>query len=224
MDSPNILLSSSQNGWKNYENAVRHAGGVVGGGYCPAVETAYDGLILCGGDDIAPALFGQADAGSEGIDPARDAAELALAKAFLAAGKPILGICRGLQVLNVALGGTLIQDLGPQRNLFHRQTPGNPEDKVHAVCAAEGSLLCRLYGSVFSTNSSHHQAVDQLGDDLRATAWSESGVVEALEHAHLPVWGVQFHPERMAYDYKRPDTADGSALFEHFLRCCRAES
>lgn len=224
MDCPRILLSASAGGWESYENAVRHAGGTVCGGYCPTVDAACDGLLLCGGGDMDPARFGQADAGSEGIDPARDAAELALAEAFLAAGKPILGICRGHQVLNVALGGDLLQDMGPERNLFHRQGPGDSRDKVHAVRSAEGSLLRRLYGPVFPVNSSHHQAVDRLGAGLRATAWSESGVVEGLEHERLPVAGVQFHPERMAYVRRRPDTIDGSFLFTWFLRRCRGDA
>lgn len=224
MERPRILFSASAEGWENYEAALREAGGDPVGGYCPPVDLSCHGLLLCGGEDMDPALFGQADAGSVGVDPARDAAECALVRSFLSAGKPVLGICRGHQVLNVALGGTLVQDLGETRNLFHRRASGSAEDQTHTVCAARDSLLHRLYGPIFSVNSSHHQAVDRLGGGLRATAWSESGVVEALEHPQLPVVGVQFHPERMAYGLRRPGTVDGGLLFTWFLARCGGTS
>ena len=159
--------------------------------------------------------------GSKDIDLDRDRAELALVKAFAGAGKPILGICRGHQVLNVAFGGTLIQDLGPVGNLFHRPSPGCHWDKIHPIRTLPGSILDTLYGPTLVTNSSHHQAVDRLGDGFTATAWSESGVVEAMEHASLPILAVQFHPERMSYALRRPDANDGAKLFEWFLARCR---
>lgn len=217
MVKPRILISASASGWINYENALWRAGCEPVGGYCPGVDLSFDGLLLAGGADMDPTLFGQENRGSQGIDPARDAAELALALAFLSAGKPILGICRGHQVLNVALGGTLIQDLGPEQNLFHLR---RGRDQVHPVRTAPGSLLHRLYGPVFAVNSAHHQAVDRLGTGLVPTAWSESGLVEAMALETAPVLGVQFHPERMAYARRRPDTADGSFIFDWFLRQC----
>ena len=133
--------------------------------------------------------------------------ELALVRAYLSAGRPILGICRGLQVLNVALGGTLIQDLGDALRPFHQ----GERDLWHPICTAPGSLLHRLWGSRILINSAHHQAADRLGDDLRRTAWSEGGVTEAVEHSCLPVAAVQFHPERL--DRTGEDTADGAPLF-----------
>ena len=183
-------------------------------------DAGYDGLLLCGGEDIDPDRYGQKNCGSLGIDPDRDAAEFALAEAYAAAGKPIFGICRGHQVLNVVLGGSLLQDLGPERNLFHRRTPGTDVDRIHPLRTEENSLLRRLYGPVFSSNSSHHQAVDRLGDGLHLTAWSEVGIAEALEHETLPLFSVQFHPERMSYAMRRPDAADGALLFEWFIRLC----
>ena len=107
--------------------------------------------------------------------------------------KPVSGICRGLQVLNVALGGTLIQDLGDALRPFHQ----GERDLWHPICTAPGSLLHRLWGSRILINSAHHQAADRLGDGLRRTAWSEGGVTEAVEHSCLPVAAVQFHPERL---------------------------
>ncbi|MDE6107170.1 MAG: gamma-glutamyl-gamma-aminobutyrate hydrolase family protein, partial [Oscillospiraceae bacterium] len=106
-----ILLSSGRSGGENYENALKTLGAEFTTQYCPAVDTAYDGLILCGGDDVDPARFGQENRGSRDIDLDRDRAEFALIEAYLKAGKPILGICRGHQIMNIALGGTLIQDI-----------------------------------------------------------------------------------------------------------------
>ena len=221
MDLPRILVSTSAGQWINYQQAILGAGGIPVGGYCPSPDLSCDGLLLTGGDDLDPALFGQPNQGSEGIDPARDQAELVLTKAFADAGKPILGICRGHQLLNVAFGGTLIQDLGPVENLFHRRTSGIPKDKVHPVRTLEGSTLAALYGPLFISNSAHHQAVDRLGEGFDATGWSESGVVEAMEHISLPILAVQFHPERMSYFRRRPDTADGAMLFEWLMARCR---
>ena len=211
---PNILISTGGGDAANYIAAVEAAGGRGAARYLPQPDPAYDGLLLAGGGDMDPALFGQSDRGSRKIDPARDRAELALLDAFLGAGKPVLAICRGHQVVNVWAGGDLIQDLDPALAPFHG---GGEEDRVHPVRAEEGSLLYRLYGPVLAVNSSHHQALGRLGKGLAATAWSEGGVVEAAEHEDLPLISVQFHPERMTGERARPDTADGGAIFRAFL-------
>ena len=113
--------------------------------------------------------------------------ELALFQAFYGAGKPILGICRGMQIINVALGGTLIQDLPrPQRD-FHTW---DGADKVHPIACLEGSLLHRLYGPLCSVNSAHHQGLDRLGEGLRIIAWSERG----RRSARLPPPGPPVSP------------------------------
>ena len=166
-----------------------------------------------------PAFFGQANWASKGIDRARDRAELALLDWFLERGRPVLAICRGHQVANVWAGGDLIQDLGEELTPFHQQEKG---DRVHLVRAEEGSVLHRLYGSVFPVNSSHHQGVGELGTGLKVTARSESGVVEAMEHTTLPVITTQFHPERMTGAHARPDAVDGSLIFDHFMQMCGA--
>lgn len=215
---PNILISTGGGDAANYIAAVRAAGGTAHAAYLPAPDLGYDGLLLTGGEDMDPALFGQENCGSRGIDRDRDRAELALLDAFLGAGKPVLAICRGHQVVNVWLGGGLIQDLDPALAPFHA---GGEGDRVHLVKAAEGSLLHRLYGPVFPVNSSHHQALGRLGRGLAVTARSEGGVVEAVGHHSLPLISVQFHPERMTGVLARPDTVDGGAVFRAFLDMAR---
>lgn len=218
---PRIQVSGDEGAFDNYCRAVRHAGGLPVPGYAPAPDLSCAGLVLCGGGDIDPGRFGQPNRGSQPPDPRRDEAELTLARAFLQAGRPILGICRGMQLLNVALGGTLIQDLPPDLRPFHVR---ESQDKVHPVRAEEDSLLGRLYGPLFFVNSAHHQAVDRLGEGLRATVWAEGGFPEGMEHRSLPVFGVQFHPERMSGPLKRTDTVDGALLLDHFVDLCRRES
>ena len=176
-------------------------------------------MILAGGGDLDPALFGQANRGSRDIDRARDKAELALLDAFLGAGKPVLAICRGHQVANVWAGGDLTQDLGEGLVPFHQ----GEKDVVHPVRALPGSLLAGWYGPMFQVNSNHHQGIGRVGRGLRVTAWSEGGVAEGLEHETLPLLCVQFHPERMTGAKARRDTVDGGAIFRWLLARCGGE-
>ena len=217
--SAKILLSCGPKGAANYEAAIQAVGGVPTSLYCPSSAEGFDALVLCGGEDVAPDRFGQENQGSQPPDLHRDAAEFPLVEAFLASNRPILGICRGVQLLNIALGGTLIQDLGPLVP-FHAQAPGTDEDKIHPIQTVADSLLHQWYGPLFPVNSSHHQALDRLGEGLRVTARSEGGVVEAVECAGRPILGVQFHPERMTGAHIRPDTVDGAAIFRWFLAQC----
>lgn len=213
-----ILISTGGGDPANYLAAVEGAGAAPTAAYLPLPDLSYDGLVLAGGGDMDPACFGQPDRGSTDIDRARDRAELALLDAFLRAGLPVLGVCRGHQVANVWAGGDLIQDLGETMDLFHQ---GQGGDRVHPIRARAGSVLAGLYGPLFAVNSNHHQGVGRLGTGLTATAWSEGGVVEAMEHEKLPLFTVQFHPERMTGALARPDTVDGGAIFARFLERCR---
>ena len=176
------------------------------------------GLLLPGGGDIDPARYGQAPAGSEEPEPIRDQAELELTQEFLRSGRPILGICRGIQMINVALGGDLIQDI-PTAGA-HRHDP-EIGDRVHDVTAEEGSFLYRLYGAAFSVNSSHHQALGKLAPGLRLAAVSQKdGVIEAVEWPEKRIYGVQWHPERISFALRRQDTVDGRPIFDFFLEQC----
>lgn len=220
MGAPRILISGIQGNRRNYELAIRRAGGKPVSCYCPSPRIPAEGLLLAGGGDIDPALLGEENQGSSEIDTARDWAEFALVKAFLAQGKPIFGICRGQQVLSVAMGGKLSQDIGTDLGRFHAP-PFQGHDLIHSVRTKEGSLLARLYGTTPLVNSWHHQAVSQPGDGFLVTAWTESGLIEAVEHTTLPLLGVQFHPERLRKT-EHPDAADGALLFAHFVALCRA--
>lgn len=160
-----------------------------------------DALLLPGGGDIDPHRYGRPTRGAREIDPARDACELALFRRFAAAGKPIFGVCRGLQLVNVALGGTLHPHIDGHDRV-------NGADRVHPV-RTDDALLLRLYGARFPVNSAHHQSAARLGDGLRAVAWAEDGTVEALRHETLPILAVQWHPERLG--------AAGDALLAAFF-------
>lgn len=211
-----LLLSCGASS-DNYVSALTHLGADVHAEYLPMVNTDYDGLILCGGTDVEPRHYGEKINGSVNIDLERDAAELALLKAYTEAGKPIMGICRGHQIINIFFGGSLYQDI-PESALHKRQ---NGIDNVHTVTASPDSILARLYGETFQTNSSHHQAVKELGKGLCATALWEDKYIEAIEHTSLPIIGVQWHPERMCFDRSREDTVSGADILRYFIDLCQ---
>ena len=210
-----ILLSGKENiGY--YVEALERLGGQATVNDSRGVDGCYDGLLLCGGSDIDPSRYGEEPSGSRGMDPDRDEAEWALLRAYIQARKPIMGICRGHQLINVFFGGSLWQDI-PEADLHVRK---NGRDESHSVIAVEGSILHGCYGGEFFVNSSHHQAIKKLGRGLRATAYWEEKYVEAIEHIDLPIVAVQWHPERMCFGQAREDTVDGAGLFEYFLSLC----
>ena len=210
-----ILLSYGDSA-DNYLDVLEKMGAEGVAQYLPPVDTTYDGLILCGGNDVNPARYGEEMDGATDIDFARDEAEIALIKAFLEAGKPIMGICRGHQLINVFFGGSLYQDM-PETSLHRGE---NHADVVHTVNALPDSILGELYGETFAVNSTHHQAVKALGNGLRATATWNGQYVEAIEHTQYPIFGVQWHPERMCCKHEREDTVCGADLFKRFIELC----
>ena len=210
-----LLLAANQKK-ELYANAVETCGAIADVKYAPDDNVDYDGLILCGGNDINPSYYNKEINGSINIDDTRDEAEFALLKKFLKTGKPILGICRGYQLLNVALGGTLIQHLETVQ--AHRKA--TPPELVHCANAEKGSIFESLYGERFSVNSYHHQGLDKIGNGLRVTMRSDDGLPEAFEHETAPYLGVQWHPERMCLEQKRNDAVDGIKIFEYFLSLC----
>jgi putative glutamine amidotransferase len=195
---------------KDYSDAVMAAGGlpIILPFYVDIAEDVFalvDGIILSGGSDLNPALFGETDIHPETYEiiPARDESELALARMAIERDKPLLGICRGIQVMNVALGGSLYQDVPSQFSdtVAHRQQKHeiSADQPGHSVTVAPGSILEETYGSgSLPVNSFHHQAVNEVAPGMIATGWSEDGLIEAIEYAAAAfALGVQWHPELM---------------------------
>ena len=174
----------------------------------------FDGLILPGGGDISPLFYHMENKGSRNIDSLLDSVQFSLFRAFTAAGKPVLGICKGIQLINVAFGGTLIQDLSGESLSIHAWDEG---DKIHITKAAHGTFPAQLYSNFPRVNSAHHQAVAAVGDGLRVAQYGPDFVIEALYHERLPILGVQWHPERMCFSFAREEIEDGSKLLKYFL-------
>jgi putative glutamine amidotransferase len=165
------------------------------------VLSGLDGFLLTGGGDVAAAFYGGDPAPQAyGVEAARDTWELALVAAARTAGLPVLGICRGAQVLNVAAGGTLIQHLPVCTDEPHREYERDRE-MVHPVDVDPRSLLAAITGQrSFGVNSLHHQAVANIGSSLRPVAWAPDGVIEAVEsNDDGPLLGVQWHPELLTH-------------------------
>lgn len=169
-----------------------------------ALLDSIDGLLLAGGEDVHPARFGEEKIPACGaIDEVRDEFELLLVKHALERKMPIFGICRGIQVLAVALGATLFQDiesqLGLPREKHYQKEPF--DDATHVVRFKEGGLLERITEtSVMPTNSMHHQSIKEAGDRIRIEGITMDGIIEAISAAdNDAVFGVQFHPERFAH-------------------------
>jgi putative glutamine amidotransferase len=181
------------------------------------------GLVLTGGEDVDPALFGETPHSATGTPHTRrDTYELALAREAYERRIPTLAICRGAQVVNVALGGTLVQDIPSQLPSSVSHDPaGRRAERVHRVDIDVGSQLARIVGaSSIATNSSHHQSVAHIGNGLRPTAVSEDGVIEALEPTDPAWWmiAVQWHPEELT---ATPEDWD-RRLFAAFAEAVRA--
>lgn len=202
------LWRSDSIGGLNYAEAISQTGGLpfFVPNLNPELAAAYlanaDGLVLSGGGDIDPGYFGQPPHTDLGlVNEDRDLFELALYRAAKAKGIPILGICRGIQVINVAEGGTLHQHLPARPNTLQHSQKNKDGTPFHTVKLESSSMLAKHYGSeTIRTNSYHHQAIDKLGTELKASAWAEDGTIEAVEgigktFGKTFVLGVQWHPE-----------------------------
>ena len=205
--SVSVLLPGAAGHYPNYEAALTAAGARVCFG-----RQLCDGLLLPGGNDIDPRLYGQKPVCCRDADPERDAEELALFRLYREAGRPIFGICREMQLINTALGGDLLQDIPG-----HDQV--NDADQLHSSSAAPGSFLHLLYGPRFTVNSAHHQAIGRLAEGLRAVQWAGT-VVEAVCHTSAPLWGVQWHPERLSPGSGPDGAVDGQKVLRFFAEQC----
>lgn len=184
-----MVMIYGQGTFDSYRDALAAVGFETVVSTDTAVARRCGGLLLPGGGDIFGAL---------------DRRETAAINAFVCRRRPILGICRGMQALNVYFGGTL-----HDRIEGHQLAAG---DMVH-MTRAEG-VMARLLGEMPAVTSNHHQAVKALGQGLAACQWTADGVVEAIVHGTLPVLGVQYHPERQSFRRRRDDAADTAALFQ----------
>lgn len=180
-----------------------------------------DGLLIPGGEDVNPLLYNK-DSMPEVtyMSMVKDEFEIALIKEFHKLGKPIMGICRGMQIINVAFGGNLIQDIPSQKHssISHRQAIEIRSEPTHGIDIDKSSLLYKTLGrETMAVNSYHHQAVDKIAEGFRASAKAKDGIVEAMENEDGSIFAVQWHPECM---YRRFE--DFSNLFK--LLCEKASN
>lgn len=207
-----------------YSDAISEAGGIpvllpiLSPEAVPGLVDRLQGAVLTGGGDVDPVHYeGPEDSTVYGVDPARDDFELALARRIAKLKLPVLAICRGLQVLNVAMGGTLVVDIPTQIDGgFEHFRAGDDAKRAHqALRFDESSHMASLFGtSELKVNSLHHQAVAEPAPGLRPVAWSEDGVVEAVEpeDQQWPMRGVQWHPEHLV-----ESESSARALFEELV-------
>ncbi len=178
----------------------------------------FDGLLVTGGEDVIPETYGEENRSSYPIDADLEESDILLYRAFVNAGKPVLGICRGMQLIAAAEGGTLIQDLREEGFPEHNQRnagPAVPHDCFfHNVSFESGTCLHSIFGDSYGVNSFHHQAVRTLPEGFKAAGTSEEGILEAMEKDRVTC--VQWHPERLL------DDPCHKALICQFVKQCSA--
>lgn len=222
-----VIGITPSNRLTDYVESVRRAGGeprVLSMDEPPSLE-GLDGVLFTGGGDVDPAHYHDArHPNTNEPDPVRDAFELELAKLALANDTPLLAVCRGLQVVNVAAGGTLIQDIPAQVNqALPHQVDSSPYAIAHEVWVTPDTTLARVMqeelrdGEVLQVNSRHHQAIDKTAEGFTVSATAPDGVVEAIERRSAPFCvAVQWHPE----NFWR--TGEFRSLFEEFVKAAEA--
>jgi putative glutamine amidotransferase len=241
VSDPRIAVSGVVRNWDgaertgvnaSYLRSVIDAGGLpillsplIGAARAAAALEGTDALLLTGGEDIDPSWYGQPPSPHLGrVDRERDLFELALFATARQRELPILGICRGIQLINVALGGTLWQDLATERaSPLEHDSPAARDARVHTIDLAPGSRAAEALGTLrLETNSFHHQGVKEVGGKLVASGWTDDGLVEAVESAPGAPWllAVQWHPEEMRAGAAMPD----HGLFRSLVTATRARA
>lgn len=195
----------------NYEKALHLLGAETITSICLEKCSHCDGLLLPGGGDITPAFFGQQNQGSRTIDTELDIIQLQALGLFLQQKKPILGICKGLQIINVHFGGTICQHLS--NAAWHEWNGSDQYHYVYHIGVSRLDFFYQLYGTSTYVNSAHHQAVARLGKSLTPVCQAKDGTIEAVEHTAFPLLAVQWHPERMM-------ESGGYELLSYFLNMC----
>ena len=209
---------------ENYIRAIEEHGGIPRELYPNVSAEAYadlNGLLLTGGPDIDPSYYGEEAHETTDIDPSRDKLELPLFKRAMEEDLPVFGICRGIQIMNVAIKSSLYQDIPSQftDHLTHKITV-NSNDTWHIITIQQDSLLNEITGNrVVEVNSRHHQAVKVIGDGFTVTAQSQDGIIEAIEDRSKKfMLGVQYHPERMFKEQGSSELKEHAAsLFKAFI-------
>ncbi|WP_313894588.1 gamma-glutamyl-gamma-aminobutyrate hydrolase family protein [Psychrobacillus sp.] len=212
----------------NNIHAISEFGGVpivlpnIEGESVDAIANMIDGLLLTGGGDIDPTLFGEEPQPALGnITPERDVFEIALIEKMLELNKPILGICRGVQILNIAAGGNMYQDIYTQseNKLLQHDQKAPSTHASHFVWVMKDSLLSDIVKvDTFKVNSFHHQAVRKVPEGFEVSAIASDGTIEAIESKnHAFVIGVQWHPESLLLKKE----AMSSTIFQAFLHACK---
>lgn len=205
--------------YENYVEAMEKLGAKPFVSLNTADFDTADALILPGSfQDMNPKLWGAEDECSNDINDELDRIQWELMEKAVAAKKPVLGICRGMQFIDVFFGGTLIQDLPCAESHKPAELPG--EENYHSLAVVEGTVLYEIYGEETETNTRHHQGIGLVGEGLRVSAMWVDGfpvVMEAVEHKELPIIGVQWHPERMFVNGNGKQKEAGKKLLEYWL-------
>ena len=205
---PRILVSGTENKMENYIRAFSALGVAVDGVYAPVDGfERYDGLVLAGGGDLSSERSCCEAGLCSGVDLRREESDWLVIPSFMERKRPILGICRGLQLLNVYFGGTLVGDLGEEN---HRHNGVNGADNAHSVNVCSDNILQQLYDRQFRVNSYHHQGISVLAPGFQPLCTAEDGLVEAISRDKI--LAVQWHPERWS---------GGEVLLEHFISLCK---
>ena len=201
--SVSIAMVDSAGEYGRIKNALEKAGATVTVFTTSSFDVSkYDGLVLPGGADVTPSLYGEDYNGARGCNYSLDTLQMAAIKKFVKAGKPVLGICRGCQILNVSLGGTLYQDISGHKGVYTSTT-------------ISGGLMKYMYGTARTgCRCTHHQCPKTLAAGLKVTQKSADGHIEAYEHTSKPIYGIQWHPENSG--------SMGEKVFSTFVNVCRA--
>ncbi len=213
---------------EDYSRSILQAGGVpivlpVHNDYDVVFQqvSLVDGILLSGGQDIQPLLYQQQPHAKLGlVCPQRDVFEYHVIKAALEQNKPIFGICRGLQILNVYFGGTLLQDNAIKGDVQQHVQAGNPDLTMHSVKVAKGSFIeLALKKETIDVNTFHHQSIDKIADELAIVALSPDGIVEAIQHKSKQIYAVQWHPEMLSRQNE-----DAQKIFDYFIKVVKGDS